>query len=249
MSDKLDLHTLRVVLYEWQQMDARPHPDRWEALGQWIESHYAKAEAPPETGVCSPSEAAYWQAVDAGAWPDRPCGHGSLRRSCELCRRDEGIATLRADVARLTAENADLRDKLDTARRQVSDNMALALVEGDRHLLRQKLAQAEAERDAARAEAWAEAIRVVEHQREPLMAHPTLESPSVYLDMVLAALRQAGSVAESVASPAQLLAEVEGLVSWIRTPGNINRDDAIDECARAVSNLAAALRAAQERQP
>ena len=29
-----------------------------------------------------------------------------------------------------------------------------------------------------------------------------------------------------------------GLAAWLRTPGNINHDDAIDECARAVENLA-----------
>ena len=29
------------------------------------------------------------------------CPHGSLRRSCEICERDERIAELEADVARL----------------------------------------------------------------------------------------------------------------------------------------------------
>lgn len=39
--------------------------------------------------------------------------------------------------------------------------------------------------------------------------------------------------------------KVRGLAVWIRAPGNINRDDAIDECARAVENLAETLKGPQ----
>lgn len=274
MSDTLDPHTLRVMLYEWQQMDACPRPDRWEALGQWIESHYAKAEAPPEaeddvvgtalnldrTFTQSAQDAAFLRAyafrlLRGDAW-DTPrtmasclrqiadrievsvtsaeappeTGHATARR-CNGCGHEwSGAAPVilcgncwlkcwpfvfggvrcrleqaEADVARLTAENAALKAKLDVTTddfgcvpmsfssvidgidsRQTQEAVENLVVW---HMRRAE--QADAERDAARAQVWAEAIAVVEHQREPLMAHPTLESPSVYLDMVLAALRAA----------------------------------------------------------
>jgi hypothetical protein len=41
--------------------------------------------------------------------------------------------------------------------------------------------------------------------------------------------------------------ELNGLAVWIRTPGNIYRDDAIDECARAIENYTAALASPGER--
>lgn len=32
--------------------------------------------------------------------------------------------------------------------------------------------------------------------------------------------------------------ELQAIAAWIRTPGNINRDDAIDDCARVLENRA-----------
>jgi hypothetical protein len=36
-------------------------------------------------------------------------------------------------------------------------------------------------------------------------------------------------------------AELRAVATWIRTPGNINSDDAIDECARTIENRARTL--------
>ena len=40
-------------------------------------------------------------------------------------------------------------------------------------------------------------------------------------------------------------AEVRKLASWIRTPGNIDTGDAVDECARLLENNARAIEAAR----
>jgi len=53
------------------------------------------------------------------------------------------------------------------------------------------------------------------------------------------------AVAELEAQPPveddRLVAELRAIAAWIRTPGNINPDDARDECARVLENRAAAL--------
>lgn len=44
---------------------------------------------------------------------DEKCEHGSLRRSCEICERDEQIKELEAEVATLTAKRNRLREALN----------------------------------------------------------------------------------------------------------------------------------------
>jgi hypothetical protein len=47
--------------------------------------------------------------------------------------------------------------------------------------------------------------------------------------------------AEQEAAAAALGNELRQIAAWIRTPGNIDREDAIDSCARVLENRAAAL--------
>jgi len=42
---------------------------------------------------------------------------------------------------------------------------------------------------------------------------------------------------------AEAATQLRALAAWVRRPGSINRDDAVDECARLRENNAAALRA------
>jgi hypothetical protein len=64
-----------------------------------------------------------------------------------------------------------------------------------------------------------------------------------YADALQARAEAAEAALHSATRAALLQAaeDVRGLSNWIRTHGNINSDDAIDECARAVANVASQL--------
>jgi septal ring factor EnvC (AmiA/AmiB activator) len=64
-------------------------------------------------------------------------------------------------------------------------------------------------------------------------AWSTAETNFAQLKEVEAALKSA-----TRAALLQAAEDVRGLSNWIRTPGNISPDDARDECARAVANVA-----------
>lgn len=114
------------------------------------------------------------QASDNGCYgevPDGCCVTNFIEPSawCPYCLMGEASKRLRASLDRererqsynqeLRDANrsmydavADLESKIDTRDRQMSDNMYLAMLEGERVLLRQKLEQAKRERDDLAAE-------------------------------------------------------------------------------------------------
>lgn len=188
---------------------------------------WALAEAPPETGHAAEvatlranvarltEQVREWRA-EAEAAGDRARAEAALRREVEA-ERDASLATATEaaeTVARLTAlaylgdhhfpdltykarldevvgdlrkaeaERDDRirllmelkaeRDTLDCTRREGGDTRHCRL---DRKCLRCRLEQAEAERDAARAQVWAEAVAVVEGDivnAEPIDVDPEL---------------------------------------------------------------------------
>jgi hypothetical protein len=156
------------------------------------------------------------------------------------------------EIAKLTSEVFHERDKVEVMAKRADRYLAraeaadAALTEAQQvadasHALAQHnfavACERERERDAAREEAKAYGISFGRLEGESAQQH--VEAIKACYDAQHAkALKDA-----TRAALLQAAEDVRGLSNWIRTHGNINSDDAIDECARAVANVASQLTA------
>lgn len=188
----------RSVLHrDEQSAQALPVPETGYAA-EAIAAHIAdQTHKPSECGTTGRHECPLYRAALVEASSFVAVANRWQQYATEWSREN---ATLRAEVARLTAENAALKAKLDVTTddfgcvpmsfssvidgidsRQTQEAVENLVVW---HMRRAE--QADAERDAARAQVWAEAVAVVE-QMEPV--------PAVTFSMaraaVLAAIRAA----------------------------------------------------------